>query len=199
MNQLKEAEKKATLLVQEARKGIISYSYSFIFYNILGKVYIWSVSLLTCISVLLIRVCDSKNLKFYKFPRFDCADRVTKMKEAKSEAEKLISAYKSELETNYQASLAKVGLIVVPFLLHQTTWLPPCQSLHYNRWMELTVQQETNYRLIPPTMSAIWSKWMFGKKYSFANNNTVSLSYCPENIYLLKTQTGKSSFLRRKR
>jgi V-type H+-transporting ATPase subunit G len=56
MNQLKEAEKKATLLVQDARK-----------------------------------------------------ERVTKMKEAKSEAEKLIAAYKSELETNFQASLAKMN------------------------------------------------------------------------------------------
>mmetsp|Transcript_16370 Transcript_16370/g.14780 ORF Transcript_16370/g.14780 Transcript_16370/m.14780 type:complete len:109 (-) Transcript_16370:76-402(-) len=54
MNQLKEAEKKATLLVQDARKS-----------------------------------------------------RVDRLKEAKVEAEQLISIYKAELEEKYQAALAK--------------------------------------------------------------------------------------------
>jgi hypothetical protein len=32
------------------------------------------------------------------------------MKEAKSEAEKIISSYKAEMEVNYQVSLAKVSI-----------------------------------------------------------------------------------------
>mmetsp|Transcript_121252 Transcript_121252/g.238273 ORF Transcript_121252/g.238273 Transcript_121252/m.238273 type:complete len:110 (+) Transcript_121252:154-483(+) len=56
MNQLKEAEKKATLIVQEARKA-----------------------------------------------------RGDKMKEAKSEAERIINAYRAEMEVSYQVSLAKTN------------------------------------------------------------------------------------------
>eukprot|EP01032_Pedospumella_encystans_P010144 gene10144-11882_t len=54
MNQLKEAEKKATLIVQEARKA-----------------------------------------------------RGDRMKEAKSEAEKIIANYRAEMEATYQVALAK--------------------------------------------------------------------------------------------
>mmetsp|Transcript_29975 Transcript_29975/g.41186 ORF Transcript_29975/g.41186 Transcript_29975/m.41186 type:complete len:109 (-) Transcript_29975:96-422(-) len=56
MNQLKAAEKEATLLVQEARKA-----------------------------------------------------RVDKMKEAKVEAENVLSSYRAEMEANYQAELAKLN------------------------------------------------------------------------------------------
>eukprot|EP01038_Epipyxis_sp_PR26KG_P010387 gene10387-13953_t len=55
MNQLKEAEKKATGLVQEARKA-----------------------------------------------------RVDRMKDAKTEAEVIVAAYKKEMEADYQAKLSKV-------------------------------------------------------------------------------------------
>lgn len=34
--------------------------------------------------------------------------RVDKMKEAKTEAEQIIAAYRAEMEANYQAKLAKV-------------------------------------------------------------------------------------------
>jgi hypothetical protein len=39
------------------------------------------------------------------------------MKEAKSEAERIISAYRAEMEVNYQVSLAKVRIRPSPVLM----------------------------------------------------------------------------------
>lgn len=43
--------------------------------------------------------------------------RVDKMKEAKTEAEQIIAAYRAEMEANYQAKLAKVIIVEVPIVV----------------------------------------------------------------------------------
>ena len=47
------------------------------------------------------------------------------MKEAKSEAEKIIAAYKAEMEANYQSKLSMVRLIFVLFIIRVA--LQACQ------------------------------------------------------------------------
>lgn len=72
MNQLKDAEKKATQLVQDARKGLQLTS-------------------------------ENSQKSVVNFP----PARVDRMKEAKSEAEQIIAAYRAEMEANYQSQSAK--------------------------------------------------------------------------------------------
>lgn len=43
--------------------------------------------------------------------------RVDRMKEAKSEAEQIIAAYKAEMEANYQRNLATVSLVCITCVL----------------------------------------------------------------------------------
>jgi hypothetical protein len=57
----------------------------------------------TCLSLYL-----SLSLITLSFPPLS-TERVTKMKEAKSEAEQIIAAYKKELEANYQANVATMN------------------------------------------------------------------------------------------
>ena len=92
MNQLKEAEKKATLIVQEARKGESSY------HNYLYR-----------------RLLTTSIQSFSNLARGD------RMKEAKSEAEKIIASYKADMEATYQVSLAKVSKETLFRSLH-TDW-----------------------------------------------------------------------------
>lgn len=49
----------------------------------------------------------------------DCVARVDRLKEAKSEAESIIAAYRAELEAKYQTALSKVcQLLIHHALLH---------------------------------------------------------------------------------
>jgi F0F1-type ATP synthase membrane subunit b/b' len=81
MNQLKEAEKKANQLVQDARKGMLVW-------NLFA--YFWSMQtdLRFCILLFIART-----------------DR---MKDAKAEAEQIIAAYKAEMEASYKEAQLKV-------------------------------------------------------------------------------------------
>lgn len=77
MNQLKEAERKATQLVQDARKReLVSLFNSWCIFN-------------------------------FGFS----AERTDRLKEAKTEAEKIVSDYRAEQEALYKEALNKVGRI----------------------------------------------------------------------------------------
>jgi vacuolar-type H+-ATPase subunit H len=79
MNQLKDAEKRASQLVQEARKG-------------------------TCFATM-----NLGWLRLHVLTGFICdIARVDRMKEAKTEAEQIIAAYRAEMEAAYQAKLSSV-------------------------------------------------------------------------------------------
>ena len=130
MNQLKEAEKKATLIVQEARKGASSHN---------------SPDCLYLFSYLYI-------IYYVSVARGD------RMKEAKSEAEKIIASYKADMEATYQVSLAKVR-----YASHfsSSMW---CRFLTFNlfflclRVTAAAVRRAASWRPPPEPASTTWSK-----------------------------------------
>ena len=119
MNQLKEAEKKATLIVQEARKGkCFALKYFFIFF-----------------------------FRRYVFQWYDFSARGDKMKEAKSEAERIINAYRAEMEVSYQVSLAKVSsnflIIIIIYIFKVIDTIICFYYLHYRQTARAALQGQS--------------------------------------------------------
>ncbi len=90
MNQLKEAEKKASQLVSDARKCEFDWLQ-------VSYVICFTISDVFSFSFLIVVFC-------FVFPA-----RVDRMKEAKSEAEDAVAAYRAEMEAEYQKNVNKVG------------------------------------------------------------------------------------------
>ena len=106
MNQLKEAEKKASLLVQESRKGSLQ-SFFETMISLTSRInhFVnsnWNVFNLLCLFA----------HNYLHFPLHDAA-RVDRMKEAKSEAESIIAAYRAEMEAGYQKKFNMVSIACV--------------------------------------------------------------------------------------
>ena len=98
MNQLKEAERKASQLVQDARKGLFSVMFP------------------PCLSLMLL--CLSVG----------SVARVDRMKEAKIEADQIIAAYRAEMEAVYQRSLSQVTSSCLPpgLMIKLAKWYQWC-------------------------------------------------------------------------